>query len=141
MNDPAPSVLGRVLVIDDDRMVGRMLVAHIRAAGYEAKVTDDPAEFIELVQQWKPTHVFIDLVMGDTDGLDVLASLAAIDYEAAVIIQSGMGGRVLDAARQYAQAHGLAFTGLLSKPFTRAISTAASRAGDGSTGVRDRIHR
>jgi EAL domain-containing protein (putative c-di-GMP-specific phosphodiesterase class I)/ActR/RegA family two-component response regulator len=113
------STPGRVLVIDDDRMVGRMLVAHIRAAGFEAKVTDDPDEFIELVESWKPTHVFVDLVMGETDGLEMLSRLARARCTASVVIQSGMGGRVLDAARQFAEANGLAYAGLLPKPFTR----------------------
>jgi EAL domain-containing protein (putative c-di-GMP-specific phosphodiesterase class I)/ActR/RegA family two-component response regulator len=111
---------GRVLVIDDDHMVGRMLVSHIRAAGYEATLTDDPDQFIQLATEWQPTHVFVDLVMGDTDGLAVLNRLAASNVDAAVVIQSGMGGRVLDAARQVAQANGLPYAGVLSKPFTRA---------------------
>jgi EAL domain-containing protein (putative c-di-GMP-specific phosphodiesterase class I)/ActR/RegA family two-component response regulator len=113
-------VKGRVLVIDDDPMVGRMLVAHIRAAGYEATLTDDPEQFIQLAREWKPTHVFVDLVMGDTDGLTVLSRLAEAEVDAAVVIQSGMGGRVLDAARQVAQANGLPYAGVLNKPFTRA---------------------
>lgn len=110
---------GRVLVIDDDRLVGRMLVAHIRAAGHEAKVTDDPEEFLALAEAWRPTHVFVDLVMGNTDGLEILTRLAEIKCPASVVIQSGMGGRVLEAARQFAEANGLAYAGLLPKPFTR----------------------
>ena len=110
---------GRVLVIDDDRLVGRMLVAHIRAAGHEAKVTDDPEEFLALAESWRPTHVFVDLVMGNTDGLEILTRLAEIKCPASVVIQSGMGGRVLEAARQFAEANGLAYAGLLPKPFTR----------------------
>ena len=110
---------GRVLVIDDDRLVGRMLVAHIRAAGHEAKVTDDPEEFLSLAESWRPTHVFVDLVMGDTDGLEMLTRLAEMKCTASVVIQSGMGGRVLEAARQFAEANGLAYAGLLPKPFTR----------------------
>ena len=119
MNAPG-EVRGRVLVIDDDPMVGRMLVAHIRAAGYEATLTDDPEQFIQLAQEWSPTHVFVDLVMGETDGLAVLTRLAEAKVDAAVVIQSGMGGRVLDAARQVAQANGLPYAGVLNKPFTRA---------------------
>jgi len=111
--------LGRVLIIDDDHMVGRMLASHIRASGYEAKLTDDADEFIALAKEWQPTHVFVDLVMGTTDGLAVLGLLAEAGIEAAVVIQSGMGGRVLDAARQVAQANGLPYAGVLNKPFTR----------------------
>lgn len=117
MNSVPP---GRALIIDDDALVGRMLAAHIAAAGFEAKVTANIDEFIELVRSWNPTHVFVDLVLSQTDGLEVLSRLAQERCEAAVIIQSGMGGRVLDAARQYAEANGLAYAGALNKPFTRA---------------------
>ncbi len=51
--------------------------------------------------------MIIDLVMAKMDGLEVLSHLARDKSTAAVIVTSGMGGRVLDAARRFADANGL----------------------------------
>ncbi|WP_291377433.1 EAL domain-containing response regulator [Demequina sp.] len=127
MNDA--EVRGRVLAIDDDHLVGAMLVAHAKAAGFDAKITDDPEEFYTLARDWKPTFVVVDLVMGAVDGLTVLKRLAEMKSDAAVIIASGMGSKVLDSARQYAAANGLAYGGVLHKPFRRTDVAAVLEAG------------
>ena len=132
---------GRVLIIDDDALVGSMLVAHVRASGFEAKVTADPDVFYALVREWQPTFVIVDLVMGAVDGLTVLKELAAMGSDAAVVIASGMGSKVLDSARQYAAASGLAHGGVLHKPFRRsdvaAVLDAGSHAPDTSEAATD----
>lgn len=115
----APTSHGRVLIIDDDHLVGKMMVAHARAAGFDARVTDDPEEFYALERDWDPTYVVVDLVMGDVDGLMVLKHLAELKSNAAVVIASGMGSKILDSARQFAAASGLAYGGVLHKPFRR----------------------
>ena len=120
---------GRVLIIDDDHLVGAMLVTHARAAGFDAKATDDPEEFYSLTLEWQPTFVVVDLVMGTVDGLTVLKRLAELKSDAAVVIASGMGSKVLDSARQFAAANGLAYGGVLHKPFRRADVAAVLAAG------------
>ncbi|MCB2412509.1 EAL domain-containing response regulator [Demequina sp. TTPB684] len=127
MNDP--NARGRVLAIDDDHLVGAMLAAHAKAAGFDAKVTDSPEEFYALATAWKPTFVVVDLVMGAVDGLAVLKRLAELKSDAAVIITSGMGSKILDSARQFAAASGLAYGGVLHKPFRRADVAAVLAAG------------
>ncbi|MDN4481274.1 EAL domain-containing response regulator [Demequina muriae] len=111
---------GRVLIIDDDPLVGQMLRAHVEAAGFEGRVTDDAATFFEIERQWHPTHVVVDLVMDHMDGLAVLDALAKAGSEAAVVISSGMGARVIGAAQEVTAAHGLTYAGALAKPFTAA---------------------
>jgi len=120
---------GRVLIIDDDLLVGAMLVAHARASGFEARMTDDPELFYALAREWKPTFVVVDLVMGAVDGLTVLKVLAEMKSDAAVVIASGMGAKILDSARQFASASGLAYGGVLHKPFRRTDVAAVLAAG------------
>ncbi len=117
MNAPTPR--GRVLIIDDDHLVGTMMVLHARAAGFDAKATTDPEDFYTLAREWEPGFVVVDLVMGDVDGLAVLKRLSEMKSTAAVVIASGMGSKVLDSARQFAAASGLAYGGILAKPFRR----------------------
>jgi EAL domain-containing protein (putative c-di-GMP-specific phosphodiesterase class I)/CheY-like chemotaxis protein len=109
----------RVLIIDDDPLVGMMTLAHLKAGGHEGRLTDDADEFMEICETWRPTFVVVDLVMEGTDGLEVLRRLATHDREVAVIIASGQETRILDAAHRFADANGLAFVGVLSKPYKR----------------------
>jgi len=61
----------RVLIIDDDAMVGRTTLAHVVASGHEGRVTEDADEFMSICRDWKPTFVIVDLVMAGADGLEV----------------------------------------------------------------------
>lgn len=110
----------RVLIVDDDPMVRQMIVAHAESADFEVRDTGDPREFLKMQREWRPHFVVIDLVMGDMDGLDVLRGLAKAGSEAAVVIASGVGARVLDAAHRLADEQGLTLAGVISKPFKRA---------------------
>ena len=73
-----------------------------------------------MVGEWNPTHITVDLVMPEMDGVEVLVELAARGCKANVIITSGMGSRVLDAAKRSADEHGLNIVGVLAKPFITA---------------------
>lgn len=120
MSESAMTGAERVLILDDDTLVGRVILSHVNAIGHEGRFTDDPQEFLELQRTWKPSRVIVDLVMDKMDGLEVLAHLAEDGCEAAVIISSGMGGRVMGAARRLADAKGLTIAGTLAKPYKRA---------------------
>jgi len=109
----------RLLIVDDDEMVGRTIELIARREGYEVRVTCDPDRFLELVGEWRPSIVAIDLVMPGMDGVQVLAELARRSFSECVIITSGVGHRVLDAAGRSAREHGLHLVGILPKPFTR----------------------
>jgi EAL domain-containing protein (putative c-di-GMP-specific phosphodiesterase class I)/ActR/RegA family two-component response regulator len=110
----------RVLILDDDVLVGKVILAHVTAIGHDGRFTADPEEFLEWQRTWHPTRVIVDLVMELMDGIEVLNRLARDGSRAAVIISSGMGNRVMDAARRLADADGLVIAGLLSKPYKRA---------------------
>lgn len=128
MSDPAVTEVERVLILDDDTLVGRVILSHVNAIGHQGRFTADPHEFLELQRTWRPSRVIVDLVMDTMDGLEVLEHLAADGCEAAVIISSGMGSRVMDAARRLADAKGLTIAGTLAKPYTRADLSALLRS-------------
>ena len=119
MTDEGPTA-ERVLIIDDDPDVGRLLQLQVEKTGREVRLTADPEEFFTLHREWNPAFVVVDLVMPKMDGLDVLTHLARDNCTAAVIISSGLGSRVMDAARRFADANGLEIAGILGKPHTKA---------------------
>lgn len=109
----------RLLIVDDDQLVGRTLEIIARRQGFDVRFTCEAMRFLELVGQWRPNVVAIDLVMPGMDGVQVLAELANRSFSEHVIITSGVGHRVLDAAGRSAREHGLHIAGVLPKPFTR----------------------
>ena len=108
----------RLLIVDDDEMVGHTLQSIARRQGFEVRFTCDAERFLELVEQWNPGVLAIDLVMPGLDGIEVLRRLGEKGASAFVIITSGVGQRVLDAAVRSAREHGLHIAGMLPKPFS-----------------------
>jgi EAL domain-containing protein (putative c-di-GMP-specific phosphodiesterase class I) len=108
----------RLLILDDDPEIGRTISFIAESIGVSARHTASPSEFFALQLTWAPTHVAIDLVMPEMDGVQVLAQLAHRHCTAQIIITSGLGERVLAAAGRSAEEHGLKIAGVLSKPFS-----------------------
>lgn len=108
----------KLLIVDDDELMARTIEGIARREGFDVRVTDDPERFLELVGDWQPNVVVIDLIMPDFDGVQVLNALAQRKSEVRVIITSGIGQRVLDAARRFAREQGLNIVGMLPKPFS-----------------------
>ncbi len=109
---------GRMLILEDDRDVGKIVKLIAESSGFEARFVTDPESFFSAVEDWKPTHIALDLVMPDMDGVQVLAELSKRRCLANIIITSGMGSRVLDAAGRAGDEHGLKIVGVLPKPFS-----------------------
>jgi EAL domain-containing protein (putative c-di-GMP-specific phosphodiesterase class I)/ActR/RegA family two-component response regulator len=107
----------RLLILDDEAAVGKVIRTIAEGFGLKAQAATVPAEFFALIEQWNPTHIALDLVMPEMDGVQVLTELAKRRCNARIIITSGVGGKVLEAARRAAGENGLRIVGVLSKPF------------------------
>lgn len=111
---------GRLLVLDDDLAVAQTIAWIAEETGLETRIACEAVQFFETCDEWQPTHIAIDLVMPDMDGVEVMRMLAIKGCRAQIIITSGVGGRILDAAKRSATEHGLNVTGIVSKPFSPA---------------------
>ena len=107
----------RLLILDDDPSVGQTIELIAQAAGLETLFTQDAEEFFLSVSHWNPDFIAVDLVMPQMDGVEVLTKLAETKCAAQIIITSGVGHRILDAAGRSAAERGLRIAGVLSKPF------------------------
>ena len=123
----AASDRSRLLILEDDPAVGRVIQNVATAGGHEARIVSQRDQFFKAVEDWQPTHIALDLVMPDVDGIQILAELGARKCAARIIITSGMGARVLDAAARGAREHGLHIVGLLAKPFAPGRAARAAR--------------
>lgn len=62
---------GKVLVVDDDASVQRLLQQTLRGEGYEVIIATEPAEALRLWQQDSPTLVLLDVTLPGGDGYDL----------------------------------------------------------------------
>jgi EAL domain-containing protein (putative c-di-GMP-specific phosphodiesterase class I)/ActR/RegA family two-component response regulator len=142
MDRDPPPFRPRLLILDDDAEICRMIQLIAEPYGYETRVALEPAHFFRALAEWSPTHIALDLVMPRMDGVEVLAELARRDCRARIVITSGVGGRVLGAAARSGGEHGLNIAGILPKPFTPTDLRSALRAplpgtAPAPSGVRD----
>jgi two-component system KDP operon response regulator KdpE len=62
---------GRILVIDDEPQITRVLRAALSAQGYDVRTANDPEEGLRLFRDWPPDLVITDLMMPIMSGVEV----------------------------------------------------------------------
>jgi EAL domain-containing protein (putative c-di-GMP-specific phosphodiesterase class I) len=108
-----------MLILDDDADVGQTIQWIAESLGFEAEFATRSQEFFTKLDQMDPDIITIDLVMPELDGVEVMRLLAERKCAAKIIISSGIGTRVLDAAKRSASEHGLDIVGVISKPISK----------------------
>ena len=90
----------RLLIIDDELALAKVVAKGGTLSGYETAYTDDPDEFVRLLDEWVPTVVVVDLQMPRKDGIELIRSMAERRCMAQIIVCSGNDARTLDTARR-----------------------------------------
>jgi DNA-binding NtrC family response regulator len=67
----------RILVVDDDAVVRRMLTETLGRAGYVVTAASSTAEALRVVADEEPALAIVDLVLPDGDGIELLGQLRA----------------------------------------------------------------
>ena len=68
---------GRILVIDDEPQITRVLRAALGAQGYDVRTANDPEEGLRLFNEWPPDLVVTDLMMPGISGVEVCRAIRA----------------------------------------------------------------
>ncbi len=108
----------RLLILDDEAVVGQTIQRIAQKLGIDSRFVSRQEDFFQQLGGWNPDFISIDLAMPEMDGVEIMQELADRECRSKIIITSGMGNRVLDAARRSATEHGLDFVGVLIKPLT-----------------------
>ena len=68
---------GRILVIDDEPQITRVLRAALSAQGYDVRTANEPEEGLRTFKEWPPDLVITDLMMPGISGVDVCRTIRA----------------------------------------------------------------
>ena len=111
--------LGRLLIVDDDRPFAAELVADGERLGLVVKAVHDSSTFEATLQSWNPTIIAMDLVMPESDGLELLRICGRLKYRGPLILMSGGFELYLKMAEGIALSQNLRVAGKLPKPFRK----------------------
>lgn len=114
-DQPAETSAGRILVVDDEPHIRRILTALLRIEGFEVRLARDGTEGLKTWSNGRFDLVILDLVMPGASGLEVLAKIKSDPERGStpVIILTAKGQ---DTDRQAALAGGA--DDFLTKPFS-----------------------
>src|SRR5882724_10693420 len=80
----------RVLVVDDEAQITRVLRRSLTSHGYDVQVAADGATALQVFSNWLPEIVLTDLAMQNVDGLQLCRNLRAVS-QVPIIVLSARG--------------------------------------------------
>ena len=81
--------LGKVLVVDDEPEVRRLLQDFLSGQGYDVALAADGVEALAAVDDQKPDLVLLDVAMPVMNGVETLTRIVALDPPVRVIMVTG----------------------------------------------------
>jgi two-component system KDP operon response regulator KdpE len=106
------SMPGRILVIDDEPQITRVLRAALSAQGYDVRTANDPEEALQVFREWPPDLVITDLMMPVLSGVEVTRSIRTHSATPVLILS------VRDHERSKVEALDAGADDYITKPFS-----------------------
>lgn len=106
----------RLLVVDDEPELGEFVGIVGSDLGFEVEVTSSPDDFMEAFGTFKPTTIVMDIVMPETNGVELVKWLIEQECRARVIVASGMNSVYGDCLTLLASGGGISLS-FLNKPY------------------------
>jgi two-component system KDP operon response regulator KdpE len=103
---------GRILVIDDEPQITRVLRAALSAQGYDVRTANDPEEALQVFREWPPDLVITDLMMPVLSGVDVTRAIRTNSATPVLILS------VRDHERSKVEALDAGADDYITKPFS-----------------------
>jgi two-component system, OmpR family, KDP operon response regulator KdpE len=103
---------GRILVIDDESQITRVLRAALSAQGYDVRTANDPEEGLRVFRDWAPDLVITDLMMPVMSGVEVCRIIRTLGLHA------GPGLSVREHERSKVEALDAGADDYVTKPFS-----------------------
>lgn len=107
-----------LLVLDDEPDICEFIADVANGLGFTATTAIDITAFRCKYEDLQPDVIILDLMMPQTDGIEVLRGLGSSRCTAAIVLVSGADARVLRTAERLGTTYGLRMLGSLRKPLT-----------------------
>jgi two-component system KDP operon response regulator KdpE len=88
--DPRPAEHRRILLVDDEPQITRVLRTSLNAHGYDLRVANDGEAALDIAKDWAPDLMITDLSMPNMDGLELCRRFRA-KSQAPIIVLSVKG--------------------------------------------------
>jgi CheY-like chemotaxis protein len=108
-------LLGRLLIVDDQRDFARLVAAIAERLGFATRILSHTLDFQYVMQHWHPDFVAVQMAMPDQQELDVLEYLEKARYPGTLLFTGDVEEKALNAAATVARQHGLAVVSILTK--------------------------
>lgn len=102
----------QILIVEGAIHVANLLAESVRRQGHHAIVARNGREGLSLLRQRCPDAVFLDIIMPEMDGIDVLRRIRETHPRLPVIIITGSAS-----VQQINEAKRLGVTDVIEKPF------------------------
>src|SRR5580700_5704044 len=76
----------RILVVDDEPQITRVLRTTLSAQGYDVRVANDGEMALELMKNWTPHVVVTDLAMPNMDGVGLCRQLRQMSQVPIIVL-------------------------------------------------------
>ena len=103
---------GRILVIDDEPQITRVLRAALSAQGYDVRTANEPEEGLQVFRDWPPDLIVTDLMMPGLSGVEVTRAIRAHSATPVLILS------VRDHERSKVEALDAGADDYVTKPFS-----------------------
>jgi len=105
-----------LLAIDDDPDAAHLIAQIANKSGYEARALTDTRGVRQVLNEWQPDVLTLDLCMPDEDGFQLLTVLQQAGFKGPLIVISGKDGWLRQAACDLAEVRGISVATHLQKP-------------------------
>ena len=100
-----------VLVVDDDKSILRTFTRILQRAGYQTETAESGKEALEKIQARSYDIALVDIILGDSNGLDLLPKIAENSPKTVKIMVTGS-----DSTEKRNEAHKNGADAYLTKP-------------------------
>ena len=110
----------RLLVVDDEPDICDFVSRAASTVGYDVRATTKAADFMAAFHEFNPTHIILDVLMPDMDGIELIQWLANSHCTAKIAVITGGNWDYANAAKKLGTVRGLPSVTTLRKPVSLA---------------------